>query len=97
MNAVRFPAPPSSMATDATATKAARARELADLAEPRGCAWCGCELPPRSGRRSCSNACRSALARYERAMRAGEPTPLYRGLQQHPAGTGARPRGDTRT
>lgn len=81
---IRYPAPPpKTTGPDDTATCAARARERN---APHACRWCGRELAVTAKRTTCSHACRSALARYERAMREGREVPTYRGVRALPAG-----------
>lgn len=83
MNALRFPGPPPvPVETDATATRAQRAREASAA---HACRWCGRELAAKAKRTTCSHACRSALARFFRAERNGQPIPTYRGAPMRPA------------
>jgi predicted nucleic acid-binding Zn ribbon protein len=82
---IRFPGPPPWATTsDPVATRAQRAREAREEREAKACLWCGGSLPTKPA--TCSNACRSALARYERAKREGREVPFYKGVQAHPAG-----------
>jgi predicted nucleic acid-binding Zn ribbon protein len=83
---VRYADPPSGhFHGDEVAIRARRAREAREEREAHRCAWCGTHLP-NMNRATCSHACRSALARYERAKREGREVPLYKGQPMRPAG-----------